>query len=155
MVYRKIDIDFDVHKCIEGARRGFEETPNDVLRRLLQLGEVQPSPTSSPPPRPSLRGRSWLGDGVELVHGTATQMSYGDRVFKGQIIDGEWVVGDRKFDSPSGAASAIALTKKGKTTRLNGWKYWEVKAPGEDVWTPLESLRPEAPVTLTAEELGL
>ena len=32
---RKIDIDFDVHKCIESARRSFEETPNDVLRRLL------------------------------------------------------------------------------------------------------------------------
>lgn len=31
MEMRFIDIDFDVHKCIENERKSFSETPNEVL----------------------------------------------------------------------------------------------------------------------------
>ena len=78
-------------------------------------------------------------------------MSYKRRTYEGKIVDGSWVIGDRKFDSPSGAASGVAVTKKGKSTRLDGWIYWQVKLPGEDSWKSLESLRPK----ITLEQLGL
>lgn len=41
--FRSIEIDFDVHKVIELERRGFQESPNDVLRRLLKIESRQPS----------------------------------------------------------------------------------------------------------------
>ena len=41
--FRSIEIDFDVHKVIEIERRGFQESPNDVLRRLLKIKGSQPS----------------------------------------------------------------------------------------------------------------
>ena len=40
--FRSVDIDFDVHKCIELARESFAETPNAVLRRLLSIDAARP-----------------------------------------------------------------------------------------------------------------
>ncbi len=58
----------------------------------------------------------------------------------------------KSFDSPSGAASGVAITKSGKHTRLDGWIYWEAKQPGEDAWTRIATLRTG---TLAIEDLGL
>jgi hypothetical protein len=33
------------------------------------------------------------------------------------------------FDTPSAAASTLALTKDGQTTSLNGWNSWEARLP--------------------------
>lgn len=147
--FRMIEVDFDVHRCIENERHGFYESPNDALRRLLRLGEPKSASAMAPPSSPPSRA-SWNDQGVTLPHGTPVQMRYNRRTYEGQIVDGSWVIGDRRFDSPSGAASGIAVTKKGKKTRLDGWIYWQVKLPGEDSWKPLESLRPK----ITLEQLG-
>jgi hypothetical protein len=150
MIGRTIEVDFDVHRCIENERRSFEETPNDALRRLLKLGEAKPVPPEQPDSAPTRR-KSWSDKGVTLPHGTMIRMSYANRRYDGQIIDGMWVVGDQAFNSPSGAAGGIALTKAGTPTQLNGWNYWEVKLPAEDDWKPLRSML--AAVTLA--DLGL
>jgi hypothetical protein len=150
--FRSIEIDFDVHKLVENERRSFSESPNDALRRLLKLPHAK-AESQSTAERISI-SRSWNDDEVKLEHGTALRMVYNKRTYNGQIIDGAWVVEGRKFDSPSGAASGIALTKKGKSTKLDGWKYWYVKFPGTDTWTLLDDLRPKiAEVTLS--DLGL
>ncbi len=149
---RTIQIDFDLHKLIEAERRGFGETPNEVLRRLLKLGPPSPSHASL---KPIVRGRAWSDEGVVLAHGTKVRMSYNGRTHEGEIVDGKWVVEGKSFSSPSGAASGTAITKRGKKTRLDGWKYWEVKLVGEDSWKPLDSRGP--PVTYTdktVEELS-
>lgn len=119
------------------------------LRRLLNLGDPVPTP-----PAPSLSSptrKSWNNQGVTLPHGTPVCMRYNRHTYEGKIVDGSWVIGDRSFDSPSGAASGVAVTKKGKHPRLDGWIYWQVKLPGEDSWKSLDSLRPK----ITLEELGL
>lgn len=150
--HRTIEIDFDIHKLIEAERRGFDEAPNETLRRLLKLGAAV-GPAISPKPAP--KGRPWSGDGVVLAHGTKLRMSYNGRTYEGQILDGKWVVEGKTFSSPSGAASGTATTKKGTKTRLDGWIYWEVKPAGADGWTRLDSLTPKT-VTTTASsgELG-
>jgi len=79
---------------------------------------------------------------VTLVHGTRFRMSCNGRQYAGEIVDGKWVIEGKTFDSPSGAASGVALTKSGKTTRLDGWGYWEVQVPGDSGWTPFKALRP-------------
>lgn len=139
--YRTIEIDFDVHKLIENERRSFEETANAALRRLLGLPE-----RTARVGKPISQRRSWVDKGVTLPHGTEVRMDYSGRSYVGQIIDGEWVVGQERFDSPSGAASGIALTKKGNRTKLDGWKYWSVRRPGETNWTPLSQIRPKLEV---------
>ena len=61
---RTIEIDFDVHKKIEAERTSFSESPNDVLRRLLRLGNAAATEAAKG------RGRSWSGKGVTLPDGT-------------------------------------------------------------------------------------
>lgn len=48
---QRIDIDFDVYQVIVANQRGFDETPNAVLRRLLDLDPAQDVHTA-PPQRP-------------------------------------------------------------------------------------------------------
>src|SRR6056297_1141590 len=89
---RTIEIDFDVHRAIELERRDFDESPNEVLRRLLDLAPSAPSASvekgrpSSPGSERS--GRPWSGKGVELPHGTELRMEYNGQVFLGRIEDG-------------------------------------------------------------------
>jgi len=147
-----IEIDFDVHKLVETERRSFAETPNDALRRLLGL-----SHRVKPLEKTGKGMRSWSGEGVTLPHGTSLKMSYNGRQHEGKIVDGKWYVDGKTCDSPSGAASGVALTKGGKRTRLDGWIYWQVRVPGDASWTPIGVLRRKlnGASSLTAEELGL
>lgn len=135
--YRSIDIDFEVYQLIVLEKRGFEEPDNDVLRRLLGLGDPAVAPT---PPADETPG-SWRGPGVELPEGTRLRMTYADAEHSGTIVDGKWKVGDEYYNTPSQAASQVARTKRGTKTMLNGWKYWHVKRPSDTSWVPLDTLR--------------
>jgi len=175
--FRTIEIDFDVHKLIENERRGFEEAPNNALRRLLGLPEAVPDtnrrlaeyaqPLTDATEGPVLETNralaeaaraSWWDKGVMLPNGTSVRMKYNSRTYEGRIHNGKWVIGDQSFDSPS-AAAGVAITRKGTTTALNGWLYWEVRVPGEDHWVHLSTLRPKGRVVdsidLPVEEPGL
>ena len=134
---KTIEIDFEIYKRIEAERRSFSEPPYIALRRLLNLPEAQSraSPTNVDV------GRSWFAEGVTLPHGTSVRMSYNGRRHEGEIVDGKWVIEGRSFDSPSGAASGVATTKRGRKTRLDGWIYWEVLLPGSEEWKPIAALR--------------
>ena len=134
--FRTIEIDFDIHKMIEMARRGFMESPNDVLRRLLEIGE--PSPEHS---ETSSNGRSWTGKGVILPHGTELRMKYRGRQYSGVIDDGQWLVEGERFTSPSDAAMGVAVTKDGQRPSLNGWIYWSIRRPGDTDWISIIQAR--------------
>ena len=142
---RSIEIDFDVHQLIEIERRSFAEMPNIALRRLLGLDETtgpgEDEPAAPPEVPVSAIGYSWTGKGVMLPHGTETRMPYNGGQHFGEIDNGEWVVEGKRYRSPSAAAGGVAVTKSGKHTMLNGWKYWEVKRPGDDRWIPIDDLR--------------
>lgn len=136
--FRTIEIDFEVHKRIEMERRNFSEMPNSVLRRILKIDEGKKAaekPTPTPP------GRPWSGKGVTLLHGTKLRMQYNGRQHIGLIDNGEWLVEDRRFKSPSAAAGGVALTRNGKHTKLDGWNYWEARQPGNQDWARIKDLR--------------
>jgi hypothetical protein len=80
-------------------------------------------------------------------------MTYNGRAYEGQILDGKWLIGNKTFDSPSGAAGGVALTKNGGKTKLDGWIYWYVKRPDDDNWVSIDSLRPKLSINL--EDLDL
>lgn len=155
---RRIEIDFDVHKKIEEARRSFSDSPNAVLRRLLNIGgDEQCSERLTPMnnelgeaseftgARPWLDEDSeqpWWGKGVTLPHGTELRMEYRGRLYSGVIENGRWVVEGERFGSPSKAAGGVARTTDGKRPQLNGWIYWQVRRPGDEDWIPINQLRP-------------
>lgn len=151
---RQIEIDFDIHQLIEMEKKGFDEPDWQALRRLLKLPPAANWPSNDLPPRPT--GKPWEEDGVKLPHGTPVRMEYdrGKQIYEGVIKDGKWVINGRVFESPSGAASELAVTKKGKSTKLNGWIYWQVKLPGETKWILLKDLRPRPPGSLTLDGLA-
>lgn len=133
---RMIEIDFDVHKRLETERRSFSETANETLRRILGIeGRASKAVNSA-----TTLGRPWAWKGVELPHGTELKMDYNGRQHVGVVQNGVWVVESREFNSPS-AACSVARTKNGRTTPLDGWKYWFVKQPGQSRWTLIDDLR--------------
>lgn len=139
MKLRTIEIDFDIHKLIEADRTGFDEPEYVVLRRLLGLKpkEVDIGETTS------VEGNPFIEDGVEVMHGSDARMRYqrGTQLFEGKFLDGKLVVGGNSYPTLSAAASDLARTKDGKRTSLNGWIYWEVKAPGTSRWKSMSDLR--------------
>ncbi len=137
-----IDIDFDIHKLIEAERKSFEEPPFHALRRLLGLGAVPAATVDETPPD----GRPWRDGPVEVPHGSGARMMYdrGRQVYEGKFLDGKLVVNGQEFTSLSSAAQALAVTKSGSSTFLNGWLYWEAKFPGETKWRRLDDLRARA-----------
>ena len=139
-----IEIDFEIYKLIEGERRGFEEPQYVALRRLLKLPDIMPSESDEPPVENN--GKSWREGLVEIPHGSLARMEY-DRsrqVYEGKFLDGRIVVNGSHFDSLSEGAKVLAVTKKGASPSLNGWKYWFAKLPGEQKWRSLWDIRAEA-----------
>ena len=133
---RPIEVDFEVFQLIVLEKRGFDESENDALRRLLGLAN---SPTESAPA--IAPGISWKGQGVELPEGTKLRMIYSGIEHRGTVTGGRWLVEDRHYNTPSQAASGVARTKAGGKTMLNGWKYWYIKRPSDTIWVPLDKLR--------------
>ncbi len=133
--FRTISIDFDVHKIIELERTSFSESENDALRRLLSLGDPHNIDTVSTKSK-----KAWTDREVTLPHGTALLMKYNGRKYEGVICDGEWFVEGGEYNSPSGAAIGVAITKNGTKTHLNGKNYWYVKRPGDTDWTLIKEL---------------
>ena len=148
--YRTIEVDFEVHKAIEVERRSFDERANDVLRRLLRLPENPADKLRNNEPGITVddqidalgEGAAWRGKGVVLPNGTKVRMEYNGTLYQGEIKGGRWDVGGQIFKTPSAAAGALAMTRNGTRTKLNGWIYWEVLKPGEQRWVKLEQLRP-------------
>ena len=128
-----IEIDFDIHKFIETNRSSFAESPNDVLKRMLGLS----------PPRLNVAhgGKPYTYQYLELPHGTEARMTYNNVDYRARIENGFWITEDgQRHKSPSGAASGIAVTKKGGKTKLDGWTYWWVKTPGSPDFVFLNDL---------------
>jgi hypothetical protein len=148
---RTIAIDMEVHKRIEAARLSFEESDNAILRRLLRVGEAQPAgaPEPAAPPRRAKGGGAadggWSkigrhGRTVFLPDGTLLRAAYGGRTVEGEVRDGAWLVNGAAYNSPSAALIANVQTKDGSPVNLNGWRHWEVRRPGEEVWLRLSEL---------------
>lgn len=79
---------------------------------------------------------------ISMPEGAAARALYGSKEYFAKISPkGKWTLLDENDNSyaeektPSGAARAAT----GK--QLNGWKFWEIKRPGDQNWIPLDSLK--------------
>jgi len=133
----KIPVDLEVYKALEAQRLTFSESHNDILRRVLGL-----------PPKSTTDGHEmvvedvvvWRRKGVRLPKGTRWRMSSANGEQNGNVVEGGFQHKGEVVSSPSRLASNIYRTKSGKKTNLNGWRYIEVKRPGDADWTMLSSL---------------
>jgi hypothetical protein len=152
MKMQPVDVDFEVFQAIQAERRGFEDTPNAALRRLLKLcsSVAAQSETENVATTPRSDPSSWLYKGVSLPDGTALRMLYKGKKVTGTVEAGKWLVGGRNFTSPSEAACFVAKTLNGKQTSLNGWIYWQAKLPKEQEWLSIDELRRPSSIDVTA-----
>jgi len=130
MMTREIEIDFDIHKLIETNRLGFEESANDVLRRLLGLEVQSKAKTVS---SEGVATKIWRKGAVALPSGTKLKMEHNGESYFAEIVNGDWIdeFGE-KHRSASGAANALA--RKNSQTTLNGKIYWYINLPGDSAW---------------------
>jgi len=134
---KTIEIDFDVYRLIALERRGFDESENATLRRLLKLGPAAGDGSGETPDKL----RPWVKGGLSLPHGTQLRMEYNGTLHLGRIADGAWEVEGHRENSPSGAACAVARSKDGGRVNINGKNYWQVRRPGDTDWLPYTSLK--------------
>jgi len=131
-----IEIDIEIHKVIEANRRSFDESPNDVLKRLLVSFDDQNTPSLY-----GAEGAAWLGKRVVLPHGTKLEMTYNGVNKTAEIVNGKWNVGGKLFGSPSAAAGEVGRLTTGKTKSLDGWRYWIAVLPGEALPRKISDIR--------------
>ncbi len=137
MILMKIPVDLEVYKALEARREAFSESHNDILRRIL--GILPDTSTALPATSPE-EIIVWRRKGVGLPKGTRWRMSSVNGEQNGSVVEGGFQYRGEVISSPSRLATNIYRTKSGRKTNLNGWRYVEVKRPGDSSWTMLNSL---------------
>lgn len=133
----KIPVDLEVYKALEARREAFSESHNDILRRVVGLPEKASSPSSHGSTDEAV---VWRRKGVGLPKGTRWRMSSVSGELNGGVVEGGFQYRGEVISSPSRLATTLYRTKAGKKTNLNGWRYIEVKRPGDSDWMMLSSL---------------
>ena len=137
MISMKIPVDLEVHKALEAQRQTFSESHNDILRRILG---ILPKAATRSAGTTFEEVVVWRRKGVGLPKGTRWRMSSANGEQNGNVVEGGFQHKGEVIPSPSRLATNIYRTKSGKKTNLNGWRYVEVKRPGDVDWMMLGSL---------------
>ena len=127
-----IEVDFDVWKSLTSMRESESDTYNDVVRRILGLGQPVPHTIE----KSNGRGVWFVGgvSGVAFPEGTPFRARYKHREYHAVVRDGALAYEGKSFGSPSAAAKAIT------GSAVNGWRFWECCMPGQSRWKRLDTL---------------
>ena len=131
MEFIKIEIDLDVHKFIEAKRSFFEQSPNDILRELLEIDE----PTERHPHKMNSLQHYWVVQNVRMPVGTILRAEHEGIEYQGEVEPHGLKVDGAVYRYLSSAARSIT----GKNT--NGWKFWQYLDPELDRWRLVDRLR--------------
>lgn len=140
MQTKKIDIDIDVYKLIESYRIDFNETENEILKRVLNQDEY-PENNSNFLQEVNIpqnlfinkEGLSWKG--VLLKNGLKLRKLSKDKSYQATVINGRIIYNNQEFFSPSAAGVAASGTS------VNGWIFWEYYDEEQERWELLDNLR--------------
>jgi hypothetical protein len=124
----QITIDLDVYKEIQKRLELFDETPNQVLRRVFGLPPIGKE-------EPPVDRTGLFTKGVHLRDGLNLRKKYKGQMLEAEVKDGSIVFNGKSFNSPS--AAAIEATG----TVVNGWRFWEFFDEISGSWKPLSVLR--------------
>lgn len=121
-----IRIDFDVHKEIEKRRTSFDDTPNDVLRRVFDLPAITAVEETV---EPSDTKEGLMTKGVFFANGTKLRNQSRGKFFSAIISDGKVLFEGNGYSSLSAAAVNAA-----DGTSTNGWLFWEYYDEPSQEW---------------------
>jgi hypothetical protein len=77
----------------------------------------------------------WMAKGIRFPAGTEFRASYKGQTYLARVEDGALVLNGERFDTPSSAAMSITKSP------VNGWTFWESRAPGQGSWQMIKTLR--------------
>ena len=103
-VSRTVEVSDWTFGRFQQSKKSTKESDDAALRRLL----VSMCP--------------WVSHGVSLPHGTLLVMRNHGRRHYGVILGGTWIVGGKRFQSPSAASREVGRTLDGRKTEWNGWR---------------------------------
>lgn len=126
-----IEVDFDVYKAIIARRPAEDVSNNDVLRQLFHLGPAAPAQEKAVRPDAG----DWIIKGVRLPVGTELRATHKGKVYLARVAGGALLLDGSSFGSVSAAAMEITGNP------VNGWKFWDVRLPGQSAWRSLDGLR--------------
>ena len=126
-----IEIDFEVFQELTAQRRSEGDSPNDLLRRLLNIRGAKRQPAPGGPAHWSCRGGS-------IPIGARLRSRYKGKIYEALVTDHGIEYEGRKYGSPSEAAGAVT------STNVNGWRFWQFQLPGATSWRDLSELRRDA-----------
>jgi hypothetical protein len=140
MQTKKIDIDIDVYKLIESYRIDFNETENDILKRVLYQNEYPENNSNFIKEVNTLQnlfinkeGLFWKG--VLLKNGLKLRKLSKDKSYQATVINGRIIYNNQEFFSPSAAGVSASGTS------VNGWIFWDFFDDNSNSWKKLSELR--------------
>lgn len=136
MKTKEIEIDIEVYRWIEANRKSFEETENDILKRIsknVQNEDVFIPINIKENIMNINEGLFWKD--VLLKNGLKLRKLFKGKIYYAEIKNNQIVFNNKKFHSPS--AAAIELTG----TSVNGWIFWEYLNTKNNEWQLLDNLR--------------
>lgn len=141
MSSKSITIDIETYKLIESFRNGFDETENDIIKRILNsystlsfISEQQSIGNNYQAiPNDTMNGLFWKG--ILLPNGLQLRKKSKNKTYIAIIKNNRIYCNDREFFSPSAAATYAF------GTTVNGWLFWEYYDEEEKNWNLLDNLR--------------
>lgn len=110
-----------------------DREPEDVIIRLLELTEKE-NKYHLNEIHTSTTGADLVSHAGRIPNGSKLKANYKGREYFAEVQDGRVVWRDREFSSLSKAAVAVIQSTGSSRPTENGWRFWEVKKPGEVEW---------------------
>lgn len=113
---RTIQVSPDVFQAIWAARKPGEDDEDAILKRVLLVKAVAPSPPSAKP------GKSWFDRrfGTEFPHGFEIFRTYLGKNFRARVENGKWRINDKDIRATTINNLSAAIGAKTE----NGWVNW-------------------------------
>lgn len=136
---KTIQVSESVYKRLLSLASSFEDTPSDVIERLLdgKFREIPIAPAESPSAGADLVGSK----GSRIPHGTKLRARYKGVEYTAEIQDGQVIWNGKRFSSVSRAAIAVIHSTGSHRPTENGWRFWEYYHEESEQWRPLNELR--------------
>ena len=137
-----INVDLDVYKIIEKNRISFEETHNDILKRLIAVNDGKNnlveiiSKTVFPKDEIITQSGDWVYHNVHLPEGTKLMKWLKGVKYEAEIKSGAFYFGGKYYKTPSAAGMAVT-----EGSNVNGWDFWRFYDESVGRWKRLRSLR--------------
>jgi hypothetical protein len=126
---RVIEVSDEVFRELQRRAEPFVDTPEDVIRRLLDI-----DPQASVQREAATGAADLVSHAGRVPHGATLRATYKGREFSAQVANGRVLWNGKVFDSLSSAAVGVIQSTGARRPTENGWRFWEVKDPVTGEW---------------------